>query len=677
MGLINGNDNQVTINVHDIVPPENIATIDMDGAVGNTYTKAQFDQSFNEKSEEIDTKIDNIQQIVESDFRGTINPSDATPTEDGTYKPEISSEDDKPTDPNSTADWGKLYPNAGNLRAKSGYETIFVKKGSVWKRAESKIPGVELSPVFDPTIETEAQGGKQIADRYDKILNALDYYFKSYEKVPPKGGDWTNNILKNDNTKETTGLPFVTAINIPTNGAESLYIRIVRFSTTSQYLSQYSSILGKKSDGSIVVLLQGKLNSLPKVFEEFTINVKDYTNISICYDIVDTNNPEQYRPTIILSKSVDQQNSVKAYIDAGDAVNAKNIYNNFIKSVTINIDSFTGTDDERIEKAITMAQNVSGAEIYFPNRQINITKAILIVGNVKYKISGQIQMANNIHDNIFRPKNLVVNPVAPNDKCLSASWTENFEMEFLTGSSIRQSIVPLHTGGQYGWRGICALFVRCRNYKVSGLKVIESHMWSVSNEFCENGEFYNLTFDNTLYVNADGLNIRNGCKNIYAKTLRGRCTDNAVATTVLDATIPSAADAYTGYSYQALGWTYGDFNGAENIIVEDCQVQAQYGQGLIITSGFVVKNITYKDFINSTPSANDWDNVAVCGNQYRGIIYGTSFVVGNLTNVNIINSQSTIHQYSLGVYGQKINNLWAIGTVGAIKNDTPTVINPV
>lgn len=164
---------------------------------------------------------------------------------------------------------------------------------------------------------------------------------------------------------------------------------------------------------------------------------------------------------------------------------------------------------------------------------------------------------------------------------------------------------------------------------------------------------------------------------MYAKGLRGRCTDNAVATTILDHTIPPAADAHAGYSYQALGWTFGDFNGAENIIVEDCQVAAQYGQGLIIASGYKVKNVTYKDFINSAPTANDWDNVAVCANQYRNIIYGTSFAAGNLSNVNIINCKSTIHQYSLGIYGQIINNLYAIGTVGAIKNDTGTVINPV
>ena len=140
MGVINGNNNQVTITVNDMVPPDNVATVDKNGAVGNTYTKTQFDNSLATISSEIDSKIDNIQQLVESDFRGTLNPSDAAPTEDGSYKPEVSSDDDKPSDPNSTADWGKVYPNAGNLRAKSGYETMFYKKGTVWKRSETKMP---------------------------------------------------------------------------------------------------------------------------------------------------------------------------------------------------------------------------------------------------------------------------------------------------------------------------------------------------------------------------------------------------------------------------------------------------------------------------------------------------------------------------------------------------------
>lgn len=68
-----------------------------------------------------------------------LSPSDTTPTREGWYKPQKSSDLDKPSDPNSTADWGTKYPNAGNLRAKSGYDTLFNLEGNVWKKTEVKI----------------------------------------------------------------------------------------------------------------------------------------------------------------------------------------------------------------------------------------------------------------------------------------------------------------------------------------------------------------------------------------------------------------------------------------------------------------------------------------------------------------------------------------------------------
>ncbi|WP_185269607.1 SGNH/GDSL hydrolase family protein [Chryseobacterium bernardetii] len=68
-----------------------------------------------------------------------ISPSDPVPTIEGWYKPQKSSDLDKPSDPNSTVDWGTKYPNAGNLRAKSGYDTLFNFDGTVWKKTEVKI----------------------------------------------------------------------------------------------------------------------------------------------------------------------------------------------------------------------------------------------------------------------------------------------------------------------------------------------------------------------------------------------------------------------------------------------------------------------------------------------------------------------------------------------------------
>lgn len=591
------------------------------------------------------------------------------------------------TDPTPTtfggyilADVG-IYPSIGTTLPEKWNVGFLSNSG--WEIVSVDMPQSEdVSPEFDPSTATKPQGGKQIAERYDKVSNSVDSFLNNIKKVSGQGAGWAIGMLRNNNTTFDSQYPFIVKTNIPTEGFETLQIRLIRASTVAQNVDLLASLLGIKADGSIDVLLSAKNSSLSKEWEEHTYNIKDYVAFSVCYDLASVYEPDFFRPTITLSKVSDNKDSVLNYINTSIKPLVKSNYNSNVKSISVDIDDFTGTDDEKIEKATAMVKNVKGGSIYFPNRQINITKAFLIESNIDYVVGGQIQMVNGKHDNIFRPKNLIVNPDAPSDKCLDATWTENFTMNFLPGSSIRQSVVPLHTGGQYGWRGISALFVRCRDYEVRGLNVIESHMWSISNEFCERGKFYDIKFNNTLYINADGLNFRNGCRDMYAKGLRGFCTDNAVATTILDSTIPPAANAYAGYSYQAMGWTFGDFNGADEIVVEDCQVAAQYGQGLIIASGFEVSNITYKDFISTVPTANDWDNVAVCANQYRGIIYGTSYQEGNLRNVNIINSKTTLHEYSLSVYGQKLYNLFISGIentnlnkLGDIQNLTTTVFN--
>nr|WP_315026097.1 GDSL-type esterase/lipase family protein [uncultured Chryseobacterium sp.] len=131
MAVNNINAQQVTINVSDAILPENNATIDKGSLVGNAVSK-----------EQLDTKLtsfkDEIQGMVSTNFKGTLKPTDTAPTEDGTYRPELSSDDDKTMSP---TDWGTKYPNAGNLRAKKGYDTYFYKKGANWTKTETQLQG--------------------------------------------------------------------------------------------------------------------------------------------------------------------------------------------------------------------------------------------------------------------------------------------------------------------------------------------------------------------------------------------------------------------------------------------------------------------------------------------------------------------------------------------------------
>lgn len=87
-----------------------------------------------------------------------INPSGATPTEEGWYRPEISSEDNKNVDPN---DWGTLYANAGNKRAKAGYDSLFYFSGAEWAKTESELAKANVNSVkgiFSKVTSTDLSG---------------------------------------------------------------------------------------------------------------------------------------------------------------------------------------------------------------------------------------------------------------------------------------------------------------------------------------------------------------------------------------------------------------------------------------------------------------------------------------------------------------------------------------
>ncbi len=110
-----------------------------------------FASEFNTVKSTIIDIIDTVNEIpgmIESDFKGILSPSDPTPTLDGTYKPSVSS-----------ADPGTNYPNAGNLKARDRYSTLFYKKGSVWTKSEDRLPDISLNSTFKTFINPSVEVG--------------------------------------------------------------------------------------------------------------------------------------------------------------------------------------------------------------------------------------------------------------------------------------------------------------------------------------------------------------------------------------------------------------------------------------------------------------------------------------------------------------------------------------
>ena len=230
MGVNNINAQQVTINVSDAILPENNATIDKGSLVGNAVSKTQLQTELTSFKEE-------VQEMVGTNFRGTIKPTDPAPTEDGTYRPEISSDLDKPTDPNSTVDWGTKYPNAGNLRAKKGYNTYFYKKGANWTKTETQLQnGKSAYQIWldQGNTGTESDFINQISQ-----FNEVQFNNKAFETGPS-----TVSLISQD-------LSTVNFVNSIASGAGSSI-----FTTkilTSQNLSKLRIKIAAAGKGNFVV----------------------------------------------------------------------------------------------------------------------------------------------------------------------------------------------------------------------------------------------------------------------------------------------------------------------------------------------------------------------------------------------------------------------------------------
>lgn len=100
------------------------------------------------------------------------------------------------------------------------------------------------------------------------------------------------------------------------------------------------------------------------------------------------------------------------------------------------------------------------------------------------------------------------------------------------------------TESQQGdWRNIGILFANVDDFSIENIKMVGSHGWNISIEAGTNGKIKNIEFcaDMTKRLdglvnnieNQDGIDIRNGCRNIIISDITGITGDDVVALTAI------------------------------------------------------------------------------------------------------------------------------------------------
>ena len=233
-----------------------------------------------------------------------------------------------------------------------------------------------------------------------------------------------------------------------------------------------------------------------------------------------------------------------------------------------NPNAYTGSDSERIEKALVYAVQ-TGMPLEITARKGNcdsernywlIDRAIELPENMEMQIVDcKIKLADSCRDNIIRSANCVrgTKPVKKikniRIRGIGNAVLEGADKPRSTGDSGKQlggrtfgSDAGKEGEWQYGdWRNIGVLLVDVSDFEISNIKVYDSHCWAISLEYCTKGkvkdvEFRSLGFmliDQTprQVLNQDGLDLRRGCQYIDIENIYGWTGDDLVALTAIGA----------------------------------------------------------------------------------------------------------------------------------------------
>ena len=242
---------------------------------------------------------------------------------------------------------------------------------------------------------------------------------------------------------------------------------------------------------------------------------------------------------------------------------------------------YSGSDSERINAAVRDAGKYGGT-VRIGRRKADgvsdrdcwlLDSAILIPGNTTLIISNcRIKLSDRARDNWIRSANCAVgkpdvdwishvhiigegnavlegadDPRSTGDSSKNLTKDVFDQMKIVNGSVIRNTYgtdAGKADENQKGdWRNIGILLARVKDFSIRNLTLRNAHSWSVSLEYCRRGQIRELNFEadehpvingrEVTMLNRDGLDLRNGCRDITIENITGYSGDDLIALTAI------------------------------------------------------------------------------------------------------------------------------------------------
>lgn len=285
----------------------------------------------------------------------------------------------------------------------------------------------------------------------------------------------------------------------------------------------------------------------------------------------------------------------------------------------VNPNSFDGTDTERIIQAIEIAKT-SSQVVRIPKENTNgtniwkIDSALLLPGNITLILDNcTLQLSDKSRDNLFRSDNVGAGITHP-------GWNENIRIYGVGNAVLRGATNPRATGDgarklslnpqreqekgnwrvSYGsdagkpglkqtgdWRNIMVLIGYVRGFSLKNVRFENAHGWTISFERTVgidvsdvtifNQEFVTVGGQQLMTANKDGINLRQGCKNVRIDNISGITGDDFIALSNLDTApdIPKKHGEIDRSMVTASRW-YGPEDDIEQVVITNISCENRY-----------------------------------------------------------------------------------------------------
>ena len=234
-----------------------------------------------------------------------------------------------------------------------------------------------------------------------------------------------------------------------------------------------------------------------------------------------------------------------------------------------------GEDSASIQAAVDAAQKSGGGEVVIPafNARTGkagweIARSIRLPSGMTVVIdNATLRMKDGVYENFFRSANVWVPGELTADRELHDIRILGRGRAVLDGGRMNDLCEPTscRDGRPHVRANMPIHFVNVRDFEVSGLRIENHRYWGMCYTFCRRGVIRDICFVARYdRRNQDGINLRNGSREIVIENISGQTGDDTIALSAIDRRRDDAWNT----------WVEGKSPDIENVIVRNVRSAA-------------------------------------------------------------------------------------------------------